>query len=309
MRQIGTLPEDRARRFADYLLTLGITTKLDETSDGLRIWVHKEDLVARAKDELQQFEADPENARFTEIGRQAEAIRRREEREERKYAQRTVDLRNRLNRAASFSLGETTRALLILCVVVFVANWLLLLSGGPELYVWLYAPPLDPSAPLGMLVALMTQQPWRLVTPIFVHFGLIHLLFNMYMLSQLGTLVERRGSRRDLLLLVFVGGALSNLAQMCFPELFTLPWARTGPYPAGGMSGVLYAIFGFAWIRGRHDPSSGLALPPNLVTLLLVWLVVCSFNWPVSAANTAHVAGLVVGMAYGFATLRREGER
>ena len=49
MRQIGTIADETdARTFADYLLTLGITTRLDPLPDGWAVWVHKEDLVPQA---------------------------------------------------------------------------------------------------------------------------------------------------------------------------------------------------------------------------------------------------------------------
>jgi GlpG protein len=129
---------------------------------------------------------------------------------------------------------------------------------------------------------------WRLLSPVFIHFGVLHLVFNMMWLYQLGSMIEARQSPLQLLLLVVVTGIISNLAQ----------YIVAGPQ-FGGMSGVVYALAGYVWIRGKYDRASGLFLPQQSVTILLVWLAVCFTGMLGPVANFAHLGGLVSGMAIG----------
>ena len=114
MRQIGTIPEEQAARtFADYLLTRDITTRLLPSSDGWEVWVHKEDLVPRAKEELDAFLARPGEARYREANREAQALRREAERKDRQHARNTVDLRGRLGAGGlPCTLGAAVRPVL-----------------------------------------------------------------------------------------------------------------------------------------------------------------------------------------------------
>ena len=126
------------------------------------------------------------------------------------------------------------------------------------------------------------------MTPIFIHFGILHLLFNMMWLYQLGSLIEARQGSGQLLVIVIATGIFSNLAQ----------YLMDGPQ-FGGMSGVVYALAGYVWMRGKYDRASGLFLHQQSVTILLVWLVVCFTNVLGPVANYAHLGGLVSGMAIG----------
>jgi GlpG protein len=137
---------------------------------------------------------------------------------------------------------------------------------------------------------------WRLLTPIFLHFTIMHLLFNMLWLKDLGTMIERLGSTRLLLGLVLVAGLLSNIGQFLF----------AGPF-FGGMSGVVYALLGFVWMKSRFDPASGFHLEKQTVIMMIGWFFVCMTGAVGPVANYAHGFGLVVGMAWGFASaqLRR----
>jgi membrane associated rhomboid family serine protease len=86
---------------------------------------------------------------------------------------------------------------------------------------------------------------WRLLTPIFIHFNLMHIVFNMLMLRDMGSLVESRQGPKVLILLVVTIGIGSNLGQYFY----------NGP-EFGGMSGVLYGLLGYIWLRGQCDPAS-----------------------------------------------------
>ena len=66
------------------------------------------------------------------------------------------------------------------------------------------------------------------------------------------------------------------------------------------MSGVVYGLLGYVWMKGKFDPSSGLFVHPQTVTMMLIWLVLCMTPVIPHIANTAHAVGLAVGVATGF---------
>ena len=68
-----------------------------------------------------------------------------------------------------------------------------------------------------------------------------------------------------------------------------------------GISGVVYALFGYIWMKGRVSPEQGMILHPNTVRLMLGWLVLGFVLRMMHMANGSHVLGLIVGMLYGLA--------
>lgn len=145
-----------------------------------------------------------------------------------------------------------------------------------------------------MAGGLAEGQYWRLVTPIFLHFGLMHLAFNCLWLALLGARLERLYGSLHLLLLVLVTGAVSNLIQYS--------WQGSGNF--GGMSGVVYALLGYIWVKGQFDRQHLLQLPPGILGFMLVWLLVgmtgiLELVLGVGVANGAHVGGLLIGMLLG----------
>lgn len=152
----------------------------------------------------------------------------------------------------------------------------------------------------GMVTALSGEY-WRFVTPIFLHFGIFHIVFNMLWLWQLGGLFEIRMSREtsrftrnEFGLFILVVGTLSNLAQYYYQPAYLF----------GGMSGVVYALLGYFWIQGRFNPSFGLELRRPIVVMMLIWFVICWLGLVGNIANMAHTAGLVLGIGWGFASAR-----
>jgi membrane associated rhomboid family serine protease len=133
----------------------------------------------------------------------------------------------------------------------------------------------------------ITAEPWRLVTSGFLHAGLIHIGFNMYLLYILGQILEpaigrvRFGALYFTSLLVGSFGALVDK-----PDALTL-----------GASGAVFGLMGGAVVamraRGFDPMASGI---PGLILLNLVF----SFLFP-GIAIGGHIGGLVGGAAAAFA--------
>jgi GlpG protein len=138
---------------------------------------------------------------------------------------------------------------------------------------------------------LKRGQVWRLITPIFIHWGILHLIFNLFWLRDLGGMIEVQRGTRVLLPLVLVVAILSNIAQ----------YYHHGPSGFGGMSGVNYGLFAYVWIKGRYQPYLGLGISQQSTMILIAWLFLCMTGLVGDIANTAHVVGLIVGgaIAYG----------
>src|SRR5262249_15911482 len=149
----------------------------------------------------------------------------------------------------------------------------------------------------------MSGEVWRLVTPIFMHFGLqgipiIHLLFNMGWLVALGTMIELRRDSLTLALVVLVTAIVSNLAEYAYMDRYLEKY-----YVFGGMSGVVYGLFGYIWMKSLYEPEQGMILHPNSVSIMLIWLVLCMTGILGPVANAAHVAGLIAGIILGVSGL------
>ncbi len=136
-------------------------------------------------------------------------------------------------------------------------------------------------------------QLWRLATPILVHFGPLHIAFNMLWLWELGGALENRLGSGHLGTMVVVLGSFSNLAQYLYQ----------GP-AFGGMSGVVYGLLGYFWMQGRFNPKFGMVLHKHIVLMMLVWFVVCWLGIVGDIANMAHTVGLLLGTVWGFSTAR-----
>ncbi len=291
MRLIGALPDEQAaRRFGDYLLTLGVALSIEPGSGGWDLWVTDEDHLDQARAELQRFREQPDDPKYDGAGRHANRLRR--EQESRQHVRRAeyVDGRTSLFQGAAHP-RPLTIALMAICLLVFGVteiannraplNWLSISQyiEPPQMYRRLALPD------------VRHGQVWRLVTPIFLHFGILHILFNMLWLADLGSAIEYRRGTWRLAGLVLVSAAVSNLVQYWWD----------GPL-FGGMSGVVYALLGYAWMKSRYQPQLGLGLSPNTVFIMLAWLVLCMTGLLGPIANAAHVAGLATGVAMGAAS-------
>jgi len=317
MRLIGHLPSEAdALRFHDALTASGIASDADPDDNGsFALWVHDEDQIGPAKLLLAHYLANPASPEFTDASQRARAVRKTMEAAEKARRSTEADSarieHERSNTHTSFvtillivlsvalaiysDAGENSRALAPFSISNYV-------SVGEGVSIHRPTPrTADGKIPdsalvrnLGSFPEIRTGQIWRLVTPIFIHFGWLHLIFNMMLLRDLGTFLESRFGSRYLLLLTLVLAAGSNTAQYL--------WTKA---EFGGMSGVDYGLFGFLWMRGKFDRFVSWQLNRNTVLMLMGWFILCALGIIGQVANACHTAGLLIGMAWGFLSARR----
>jgi GlpG protein len=299
MRMIGTVQSEQdAATFQDYLLTCEIKSQVEP--DGAArwaIWVYDEDQLETAKAELAEFTKSPAEPRYRETAARAQRLRKQAEAEQKAARKRQVVVRERWDRPLASRAPVTMLLIAASVVVTFLGSTLengWNLGDKPEpLLVHLYFAPYEIGGGMirweGGLPNILRGEVWRLVTPIFIHFSLFHILFNMLWLRDLGAVIEARyGSLRLLLLTLFIAIA-ANFAQYLW----------NGP-AFGGMSGVVFGLFGFIWMKGKYDPESGLFMPPNMVFMMMVWMFFCMTGLAGSIANANHIVGLVAGAMIGY---------
>jgi membrane associated rhomboid family serine protease len=188
--------------------------------------------------------------------------------------------------------GQATRVLVGLNVGVFVLA--ALMGGGnvlaaqlTELHVRFADLPLGrcveglagctPGEPIGVA----TGEYYRLLTSMFLHHGLLHLMFNMYALMMVGQAVERALGRWRFVTLYLIAGLAGSAASYAFSP---------GGFSAGA-SGAVFGLFGAYFViqkRLRVDTS-------QIATLIginvVIGFVISGIDW------RAHIGGLAAGAA------------
>jgi rhomboid protease GluP len=171
----------------------------------------------------------------------------------------------------------------VLVFLVMVASGVGLLSPTPQSVLpW--------GANFGPLT--LDGERWRVVTNVFVHFGVVHLAFNMYALWNAGAVVERLyGSLRFAVVYVVAGLAGSVASLVVHPQVMS-----------AGASGAVFGVFGGLaafLIRQR-----GVMPMPVLKRLRSAAVSVIAFNMIFGLSvqgidNAAHIGGLLGGAAAG----------
>ncbi|MCG8416097.1 MAG: rhomboid family intramembrane serine protease [Pseudomonadales bacterium] len=267
------------KSFSEQLHRLGLAHRIIEESGQQVIWVNNESevqLLQQALSQWQQLDQE-QQASFAAQSAPTSSLPPRQD-----------------------WLRRATNALLASPV-----TWLLmLLSGGVALVSGLGAnlgPVRDlfyPLLPDSSLVSLLSgidsvTELIRTFTPMFLHFGELHLIFNMLWLWYFGKQLESLHSKWLFLALVLVTAFVSNTAQ----------YLAQGYNNFGGMSGVVYGLVGYAWVIHYFMPRSQLMINTSMFVFFVIALVlmeVVASSW---IATAAHAAGLVAGLLAGFAVV------
>ncbi len=143
----------------------------------------------------------------------------------------------------------------------------------------------------GALAPLLgLSEPWRMLSATYVHFGILHIVFNMMATIDLGKLLERLiGSSRFMVALLssaLVGFVVSEVWSLNFGPLRSI---------TGGASGGIFGLGGvlIGYLYARRDPAW-----KQIGIRIAVYAALFAVVFPVN--NAAHIGGFVAGAPLGY---------
>ena len=152
---------------------------------------------------------------------------------------------------------------------------------------------------LGLIPHYFTSHPWTIITNLFIHAGIWHILTNMLTLYFFGSYLSRLVGNRNFLLIYFLGGLVGNGFYIWLGEPLSV---------AIGASGAVFSVAGALTVL---RPKLTVFIIPIPVPIPL-WIAVLggfailSIPWFASnIAWQAHLGGVVFGLAAGFLLRRR----
>ena len=196
-------------------------------------------------------------------------------------------------RAEEAATGESqqhfwiTNLLMAISIIIFI---LMVLKRVP-----LFGPTSDQIVAWGGNYGPLTMggQPWRLLTCIFVHIGIVHIVANMWALFVLGRLAESLYGRFSFLAVYLISGIAGSVASLLWNPMGVSAGA------SGAIFGTLAALIATLYVGKLPLPRH--VVRPVLATLVLWAALQLGYGfWKTGVDNAAHVGGLVAGLILGF---------
>jgi len=180
--------------------------------------------------------------------------------------------------------------IIIVCFLVYIATIVAGIMGHDLIPV------------LGLQTASFLERPWTIVTNLFMHGSIWHILFNMITLYFFGTFLIRLVGTRDFFIIYFLGGIAGNIVFMLFAYFNFL----TSPYSIViGASGAIFALGGALAVL---TPRLRVFVFPIPVPMPLWVAVIGGFvilGFVGGVAWQGHLGGLVFGLLAGLVLRRR----
>ncbi len=150
---------------------------------------------------------------------------------------------------------------------------------------------------LGVKPGIFLKQPWTIITSIFVHGGIGHLIANMFTLFFFGRFLITLLGEKNFLTVYFAGGILGSIFYLILGSPFSI---------AVGASGAVFALGG---VLAAMRPKIKVFIFPIPAPLPLWTAVIGGFLvlslFP-GIAWQAHFGGLVYGLVAGYFFRRKE---
>lgn len=135
---------------------------------------------------------------------------------------------------------------------------------------------------------------WRLLTCVFTHFGMGHIVMNMMSLMIIGTRLERYFGSWMFALIYVLCGFGGSIASLLLTRGFS-----------GGASGAIMGLFGLIFVYTRKTNSDIEGLSKAWTIQVLIINVIFAFTWP-NIDHWGHIGGFLVGALVGGVLASRE---
>lgn len=159
-----------------------------------------------------------------------------------------------------------------ICIIVFIVQ--VIFPGLTELF--------------KLTTSQVMIKPWTLITAIFLHGSITHLLYNIFALALFGTILEHNIGTRKFLWLFLSAGLFASLASIPFYNAVL------------GASGAIFGIIGaLAFLKPKMVVwVYGMPMPMALAALIWAAIDVLGIFFPSNVANISHLSGAVVGIVF-----------
>lgn len=141
------------------------------------------------------------------------------------------------------------------------------------------------------------DRPWTLVTCMFIHANIWHILANMITLYFFGSYLNRLLGTVKFLIVYFTGGILGSIAYLLLPF---------SDLPAVGASGAIFALGGVLAVMRPKLRVIVFPIPAPLPLWIAILGIFVIFSFLPNVAWQAHLGGLVLGLVAGYFFRRRE---
>jgi len=133
------------------------------------------------------------------------------------------------------------------------------------------------------------SEPWRIITAIFLHANIMHLIYNIFALALFGSILEGFIGGKKFLLVFFATGIIANLISVNFYE------------NSLGASGAIYGVIGAIIIIRPMLFIFAFGLPMPVFVAGILWVAGDMFGifMPSDVANIAHLSGIFSGLLFG----------
>ncbi len=177
-----------------------------------------------------------------------------------------------------------TYSLAALCVIITAAHF----TSDNQLGTLWYA--------LGHLGSLPLEEVWNghpapLLTSVFLHLSIPHILFNMMWFVKLGSVLEETLNPLHYALFLVSSAVIASGAEVAFSSV-----------ESAGMSGVVYAMCGLMWAGRARIPAWRAVVTRQVLNTFIVWGLICviaTWTHALAVANAAHFGGLLFGLVVG----------